>query len=144
MHEAPTSVERTRVDVERAPRVPVWAMLLPAVTLIGGIAIGAAVTGAGRQETPPVATSSPTPTTSPSTASVQVSVPVECLQLATEAGTALPPINDAKDAVQNLDIARIQDYITKMQVAEPRLAELAQQCRDKAGNVQLGTAPPPG
>ncbi|MDQ1715546.1 MAG: hypothetical protein QOC60_1491 [Frankiaceae bacterium] len=135
MHEAPTVVERS-------PRVPAWAMLLPAVTLIGGIAIGAAVTSAGKGTDPaPGATAgvSPTSTSSPST--VEVRVPVECLQLAQEAATSLPPIEDAKAAVQNLDFARIQDYIAKMQVAGPRLQDLAQQCRDKSGNVQLGPAP---
>jgi hypothetical protein len=116
-------------------------MLLPAVTLIGGIAIGAAVTSAGKGTgpAPGATTGSPTSTSSPST--VEVRVPVECLQLAQEAATSLPPIEDAKAAVQNLDFARIQDYIAKMQVAGPRLQDLAQQCRDKSGNVQLGPAP---
>ena len=135
MPEAPTVVER-------APRVPAWAMVLPAVTLIGGIAIGAAVSGAGKGSSPvPKASASIVPTSTPSPSTVEVRVPVECLQLAQEAATALPPIDDAKSAVQNLDVARLQDYIAKMQVAGPHLQDLAQQCRDKAGSVQLGPAP---
>ena len=117
-------------------------MLLPAVTLIGGIAIGAAVAGAGKGSGPaPGAAASVMPSSTPSPSTVEVRVPVECLQLAQEAATALPPIDDAKAAVQNLDFARIQDYIAKMQVAGPQLQDLAQQCRDKSGNVQLGPAP---
>ena len=135
MHKAPTIVERS-------PRVPAWAMLLPAVTLIGGIGIGAAVTGAGKGAGPaPGATASVVPPSTPSPSTVEVRVPVECLQLAQEAATALPPVDDAKSAVQNLDVARLQDYIAKMQVAGPHLQDLAQQCRDKAGSVQLGPAP---
>ncbi len=133
MHEAPTAVERT-------PRVPLWAMLLPAVTLVAGLAIGAAVTGAGN--TPgPAASANATPSSAPAPSTVQVRVPVECLQLAQEAATALPPIDDAKSAVQSLDVQRLQDYIAKMQVAGPHLQELAQLCRDKAGNVQLEPVP---
>ncbi len=135
MHEAPTSVER-------APRVPLWAMVLPAGALAVGIAIGAAVAGAGHQGTPaPAATMGATGTPSPST--VEVRVPVECVQLAEEAATALPPIDEVTQAVSNLDIQRIQEYVAKMEVAGPRLRDLAQQCRDKSGNVQLGPAPTP-
>ena len=135
MHEAPTAVERT-------PRVPLWAIVLPAVTLLAGMAIGAAVTGAGKAPTP-AASSSATPSSTASPSTVQVRVPVECLQLAQEATTALPPIDEAKSAVQSLDVQRLQDYIAKMQVAGPHLQELGQQCRDNAGKVQLAPVPEP-
>jgi hypothetical protein len=135
MHEAPTVVER-------APRLPLWAMLLPAVTLAGGIAIGAAVGSAGHGGSPgPAATPTGNATSTPSPSTVAVRVPVECLQLAQEAATALPPIDEAKQAVASLDLQRLQDYVAKMQVAEPHLRDLAQQCRDKSGNVQLGPSP---
>lgn len=148
VHEAPTHDSpgpSSATDLERIPRLPVWAMILPAATLAVGIGIGAVVSGAGGGGAPaptPTVAAAPTPTGSPSVVTVQV--PIECLQLAQEAATALPPVDDAKQAVSNLDIQRIQDYIAKMQVAVPHLQELAQTCRDKSGEVQLGSPTPTG
>jgi hypothetical protein len=138
VHEAPSRSD-TASRVEAVPRTPRWAMLLPAVTLVAGIGIGALVAGAGGSGRGS-ATATPT-ATGPTTPAVSVQVPPECLQLAQDAGTALPNLTDVSEAIKSLDLQRLQALVSQLQNAQPRLLSLAQQCRDKAAGVQLVPAP---
>ncbi|MDQ1681094.1 MAG: hypothetical protein QOI42_1953 [Frankiaceae bacterium] len=141
MHEAP-SRPAAPSRVEAAPRTPLWAMLLPAVTLVAGIGIGTLVAGAGGSGHPTAgASSTSSGSGAPAAAAVNVQVPAECLQLAQAAGTSLPNVDDATAAIKSLDLQRLQAFVSQLQSAQPRLTALAQQCRDKAASVQVVPAP---
>src|SRR3954452_3997700 len=116
-------------------------MVLPALTLVVGIIVGALIGSAGK--TPTAASTSPSQSAVTTTASqgVAVAVPPECLQLATDASSALPALGDVTNALKSLDIGRLQQLIGQLSATAPHLQDLANACRSKAGSVQVVPSP---
>lgn len=119
-----------------------WSWLLPALTFLGGVALGGVVVGvgfAGGDSTPTQVTASPStlaaPTTSPgANADVQVTVPGPCLDAADAAAQVARQLDEVANAAKNLDARRLQEIVNGFQQLQPKVQREAAQCRQLAGD----------
>ena len=77
----------------------------------------------------------PTPSGSPS--DVLVRVPEPCLAVADQAEQAFTVFDEAVDAARSFDARRLQEVVDDVQQLRPRVEELADGCRDRAGQDLL-------
>lgn len=160
MSDQPTTAGRTAdPDPPPDPHSPsngglrrlVW--LLPALTFVVGVVLGAVVVGAitsGADSAGAVAggpapsatggtsgATGATPTTGPTpgTGDVTVTVPAECAALADDARNAAGLLDEAATAARDLDARALAGLVRRMQDARTRLASQADACRGAAASA---------
>ena len=112
-----------------------WSWLLPALTFLVGLALGGLVLG-GDGDPPRAAAPVPAggePSPPPDPGDLLVRVPEPCLRVADEAEQAVATLDRAVDAARSLDARRLQDVVDDVQRLRPRLEDLADRCRSRAG-----------
>ncbi len=113
-----------------------WSVLLPAVTFLVGLALGAVVVGVAVDSSDDngqgtVAASTATgPGTAPSPSGLVVRVPQPCLQVADQAQVAFGILQDAAAAARELDARRLQELVNQAQQERDRTQALISACRD--------------
>ena len=115
------------------------AWLIPAVTFLVGLALGAvvvAVSASGGDESPSAGDQpSGTPTASVPSASVtaspdvSVTVPGECVEVADDAQVLLSLVDDAAGAVRDLNASALSSILDEMQAAQTTLQEQVDLCQ---------------
>jgi len=119
--------------------------LLPAATFLVGLVIGFAVWGAAdddgdggsqAQGTPSVTDSPVTGDDNGRTATV--TVPQSCLDAIEESEQSLDLLEEAVQAIGDLDAGRLQEIVNDLQGASERIRDLGDECRELA-DVTLGT-----
>ena len=119
--------------------------LLPAATFLVGLVIGFAVWGAAdddgdggsqAQGTPSVTDSPVTGDDNGRTATV--TVPQSCLDAIEESEQSLNLLEEAVQAIGDLDAALLQEIVDDLQGASERIRDLGDECRELA-DVTLGT-----
>lgn len=123
---------------------PTWFWLVPALTFIAGLALGAVVTATNSEpETGdsagpaavPTATAAPTTPASAGTPSDRtITVPASCEEGLDRSRAALSTVGDAVDALRALDTARLQELLDQLQQARQEVDRLAEQCRREAAD----------
>lgn len=145
-------------DTERgtAPGPGRSPWLLPALTLVAGVALGASVvaatSGGGDGERPTAQASpsgqpaEPVPTSTPggSRDDLLVRVPASCLEAADRASEAAGQFDDVAEALGALDARRLQELVDRFQRLQPEIQRQADDCRLTAGVQQGGVTPTPG
>jgi hypothetical protein len=115
--------------------------LLPAITFVVGVALGAVVigvtgTGSGPTSSPtPPANSRPATTTgtpSASATAVTVTVPEPCLRLADDSRNVLALVDDAAAAARDLDASKLSGIVRQLQAAQSTLKDRAAACQQAA------------
>lgn len=141
------SEDRTRPSAPE-PAARRWNRVLPALTFLAGLLVGALVVGLGNDaDTPdeaarrPVPTTTPTPTSTPSAATVTVVVPASCLQAVEQAEGAAVTVREGVEAARRLDVTQLQATLERLQGSAASAGALAQQCRQAAA---VETSAPPG
>ena len=116
--------------------------LLPVATFAIGLLIGFAVwnTGGGSGGTNQAGPTTSAPATTAQTsasagATVTVSVPQSCLDAVTESQQSLDLLNQATQAIADLDAARLQTIVDQLQTAAQRIQTLGDDCRASADVV---------
>lgn len=146
MDERPgTDPPNTQDGPTSSPGRSVWTWLLPALTLVAGVALGASVVAAGTagddDEEPRASVSAepsdPAAGGSTSEEDLLVRVPAACLQAADGAEEAAGQFDDVAEAVSALDAARLQELVDRFQQLQPEIQRQADECRSTAG-AQLG------
>ena len=115
------------------------AWLIPAVTFLVGLALGAvvvAVTSSGGDDspragdqpsgTPTTSVPAPTLTASPD---VSVTVPGECIEVADDAEALLALVDDAAGAVRDLNASELGSILDEIQAAQTTLQEQVDLCQ---------------
>jgi len=102
-------------------------VVLAAVTGLGGGDERARVVVSASPSPSPVP--SPTPTESGPT----ITVPAECAEGLERARDVLAQIPGALEALRNLDTARLQEILDRVQRLQPEVNRLAAQCRARVG-----------
>ncbi len=119
--------------------------LLPAATFLVGLVIGFAVWGAGgddddggsqAQGTPPVTDSPATGDGNGQTATV--TVPQSCLDAIEESEQSLDLIEEAVQAIGDLDAGRLQEIVDELQGVSERIRDLGDECQELV-DVTVGT-----
>ena len=120
-------------------RVPRALWILPVLTFLGGLALGAVLMGigadpAGVEEAAgngaETGTEQPTPT--PTTTDVTVTVPGSCLDAAQYSEELLALGNRTTDALSGFDVSALRAILADMQALQPELREAAERCRADA------------
>ena len=135
----PTGPTRSRLSGSRF-----W--LIPALTFLVGVALGAVViaasnTGdenAGSSTTTSETAATSAPTTSSTTsgrAPATVTVPGPCLQLADDSDVLLEQVNQVAEAARDLDASRLSDLVRELQQSRDLLQEDSQACREAGIDV---------
>lgn len=120
-------------------------MLLPAVTFLLGLLLGAVVVGAASddgddgQAAPPAA-ASPSPAPS-AQGQLTVRVPAPCLQAADEAEQAYGLLEQGVAAARDLDARRLQELVDTVQRERPQVEALVRACREQAAAALASPAP---
>lgn len=119
--------------------------LLPAATFLVGLVIGFAVWGAsgndGDDESQAQGRPSATDSTSPENGNGQtatLTVPQSCLDAVEESELTLDLVDEAVQAIGDLDAARLQEIVDELQGASERIRDLGDECRESA-DVTVGT-----
>lgn len=132
----PSGVEEVR------PRGARWLWLLPSLTFLVGLALGALVFGLPDDPpAPPAAAAEPStgPEPSPSPGDLLVRVPEPCLAAAGAAEEAVAVVDRAVAAARSFDARGLQEAVGEAQRLRPRVEDLAGSCRSRAGqDVVLG------
>lgn len=125
----------------------VWSWLLPALTLVAGVALGASVVAAGTagddDEEPQASASVSAEPSDPAAGAgtsqedLLVRVPAACLQAADGAEEAAGQFDDVAEAVGALDAGRLQELVDRFQRLQPEIQQHAEECRSTAG-AQVG------
>jgi hypothetical protein len=119
--------------------------LLPAATFLVGLVIGFAVWGAAdddgdggsqAQGTPSVTDSPVTGDDNGRTATV--TVPQSCLDAIEESEQSLDLLEEAVQAIGDLDAGRLQELVGDLQGASERIRELGEECQELV-DVTVGT-----
>jgi len=119
--------------------------LLPAATFLVGLVIGFAVWGAGgddedggsqAQGTPPVTDSPATGDGNGQTATV--TVPQSCLDAIEESEQSQDLLDEAVQAIGDLDAGRLQEIVDELQSASERIRDLGDECQELV-DVTVGT-----
>ncbi len=137
----------TEPPAGRTPGRTYW--ILPVVALLLGGVLGGVLVGVSRSDTSsggaagsPTATAPGGATASPSQdVSVSATVPAECLEAADKASAALSQVQQGLSALRDLRASDLRDVLDQLQIAQPEISDLAQQCRDRA---QLPSVSPAG
>jgi hypothetical protein len=144
---------RTSVALEDArPRGSRWLWVLPALTFLVGLALGALVVG-GPSDAPvsgtgdPAAAPAPEPSAAPS--DLLVRVPEPCLAVAEQAEEAVAVVDRAVAAVRSFDARELQEVLNQAQNLRSGVERLAADCRARAGRDAVGgetvtSTPTPG
>lgn len=116
-------------------RLGQWWML-PAVTFVVGVLLGAVVlwattSGDNSPSTAsgPTATSSITPAPTVTTTAT-LSVPRECLKVADDAKAVTDVVTQMVAAARDLDAAKLSDLVRQLQTAQKTVQDDAATCRD--------------
>ncbi len=119
--------------------------LLPAATFLVGLVIGFAVWGAAGDENDGESQTQGTPSLTDSPApgdgngrTATVTVPQSCLDAIEESEQSLDLLDEAVQAIGDLDAARLQEIVDDLQGASERIRDLGDECRELA-DVTLGT-----
>lgn len=120
-----------------------WSVLLPALTFLAGLALGAAVLGAsttrdGTEAAPPPP---PAPAPSPSPSDLLVRVPGPCLQAAERAEQAYALVEQGVAAARELDARALADLVDEVQQQRPEVQALVDTCRAAAGEAVVQPGP---
>ena len=121
-----------------------WSVLLPALTFLAGLLLGAAVLGATRSDDgtpPPRAAPSAVPTPSPSPSDALVRVPGPCLQAAEQAEQAYALVEQGVAAARELDARGLADLVDEVQRRRPEVQALLEACRTAASRGIVEPAP---
>ena len=128
---------------ETAPAWQRWSVLLPVLTFVVGLVLGAvalSVTQVDDEGTPqPLAGASPeaTPAQEPSTeqspGSLRVIVPAPCVLAAEKSEVAYDVLDEAVAAVRDFDARRLADIVDRAQAERAETEELVEACEDAAG-----------
>ena len=148
MSEDPRSVDGGReqgaslVD-DDGPRWRRWSVLLPALTFVAGLALGAAVLGASTTEDEegerPAPSAAPTPT--PEEGGLLVRVPPSCLQAAERAEQAYALVEQGVAAARELDARELADLVDEVQQQRPQVQALVDACRAAAADAVVQPRP---
>lgn len=119
-----------------------WSVLLPALTFLAGLALGAAVLGASTtqddtQAAPPPPSAAPAPTAS----DLLVRVPGPCLEAAERAEQAYALVERGVTAARDLDARGLADLVDEVQQQRPEVQALVDACRTAAGNAVVQPSP---
>lgn len=143
----PVANERAPVDqpvTSRGSRL--W--LIPAVTFLVGVLLGAVVVGVSRSgdggdvaqgSTPSGTQTTAAPTVSTTTASrpaATVTVPGSCLQVADNTQQLLDLVQKAAGAARDLDASQLSSIVRQLQEAQAGLQAQANACQSAAASVQ--------
>jgi hypothetical protein len=114
--------------------------LIPALTflvglLLGGVVIGLLRSGTATTASPePAATSTPSgpaaPTSSPAG---PITIPAECVQIATDSQQLLTLLDEAVGAARDLDAGKLSGIVAQLQDQQERVSTQAAACRAAAG-----------
>ncbi|MBA2416935.1 MAG: hypothetical protein H0V64_13830 [Geodermatophilaceae bacterium] len=112
------------------------AWLLPVSALVIGVLIGFVIWGTtnnddsptGLADTTPALTSS-APTGESAGTTVTVAVPQSCLDGVDESMASLDLLDQATQAISELDAARLQTIVDDLQSASERIRDLGEECR---------------
>lgn len=120
--------------------------LLPALTFVAGVALGAAVIAVGNSGdgpgtvAEPEESAVPQPQPSASQSDLVVRVPGICLDAIDNAEAATREVDDLVSAVRDFDAARLQQLVDRFQDLETRIRQSAEGCRAVTGDrLQDGT-----
>lgn len=133
-------VKDTAAGTETAPpaggrSLGTLAWLLPAATFLVGLVIGFAVWGASdgdddradqAEGTPAVTTPGPD---GDNGTTITVAVPQVCLDAIDESERSLDLLEEAAQAISDLDAARLQEIVDELQGAQDRIRTLGEECR---------------
>lgn len=121
-----------------------WALLVPVVTFLLGLALGAAVLGATRAGEPSAPVTSPVAVSpQPTPPDPAVAAPDPCLQAVDQAEVAYRILDDAVTAARELDARRLQELVDQVQQERARTQTLVGACRAQAA-AALGRPTPGG
>ncbi len=125
-----------------------WSVLLPALTFLVGLLLGAAVIAAsssdGDDEQAAPRAAAPAPTAPPSpTGPFTVRVPGPCVQAADKAEQAYGLLEQGVAAARDLDARRLQELVDTVQRERPRVEALVRQCREQSAAALVQPAPAP-
>ena len=129
---------------EDGPRWRRWSVLLPALTFLVGLALGAAVLGATTAEDdegalPAGPTSTATPT--PPQDGLLVRVPAACLEAAERAEQAYALVEQGVTAARELDARGLADLVDEVQRQRPEVQARVDACRAAAGDAVVQPRP---
>ncbi|CAN5871960.1 hypothetical protein BH18ACT7_BH18ACT7_24810 [soil metagenome] len=111
------------------------AWLLPVAALVVGVLIGFVIWGTtNNDDSPGLADTAPAPTSSAPTGgsagtTVTVAVPQSCLEAVDESQASLDLLDQATQAISELDAARLQTIVNDLQSASERIRDLGEECR---------------
>lgn len=148
----PTSTGTTARVEDARPRGSRWVWVLPALTFLAGLALGALVIGgpddgpvSGRED----AAGAPGPEPSAAPRDLLVRVPEPCLAVAEQAEEAMAVVDRAVAAVRSFDPRELQEVLDQAQDLRPGMEQQAADCRARAGRDVAGgdtvtSTPTPG
>ena len=133
---------------EQGTRWRRWSVLLPALTFVAGLALGAAVLGASTAQDDegtvggrPAPAAAPAP--SPTASDLLVRVPAPCLQAAERAEQAYALVEQGVTAARELDARGLADLVDQVQQQRPEAPALLDACRAAAATAVVEPAPAP-
>ena len=125
-----------------------WSVLLPALTFLVGLALGAAVIGVAQSTDEgvegPEALASPgaaAPSPTPTSGDLNVTIPASCVEAAEKAEFAYDVLQDAASAVRDLDARRLAEVVDLAQTEQAEVDRLISACREAAGSSLLEPDP---
>ena len=127
------------VQVERIGRRSWWWVVLPAVTLLVGVAVGAGVMryadrhGAGAGSSGSPTTSAQGPPAATPTAEPTGPVPRPCLNAARDAGNASDILQQAAQALAHLDAGKLANLVDRAEKVQNALTQDVNACRGGSG-----------
>lgn len=136
------------VHDDRGGRWQRWSVLLPALTFLAGLLLGAAVIAATGSDDEPErvaaagtspAAPGPTPTATPLT----VTVPGQCVEAAERAEVAYQILESGVAAARELNPQGVADAVARAQQERAQVEALIQQCRQAATDAAVNPAPTP-
>ncbi len=114
------------------------AWLLPVSALVIGVLIGFVIWGTTNNDdsstgmadtTPPSTTSASASGSGSAGTTVTVAVPQSCLEAVDESQASLDLLDQATQAISELDAARLQTIVNDLQSASERIRDLGEECR---------------
>lgn len=126
-----------------------WSVLLPALTFLVGLALGAAVVGVASTSDDGVEgpsaqqTAAPPLSPSPASSDLVVTIPAACVEAAEKAELAFDVLQDAASAVRDLDARRLAEVVDLAQAEQTEVDRLVNECRSQAGTQLLEPTPQP-
>ena len=121
-----------------------WSVVLPAVTFLLGLLLGAVVVAASgddeqdRTAAPAAPKAAPTPSAE---GQLTVRVPGPCLRAAEAAEQAYAVLEQGVAAARDLDARRLQELVDTVQRERPQVEALVRACREQAAAALVSPAP---